>query len=308
MVELLAPAGDKEKLQYAFLYGADAAYFGGQNYSLRANAKNFSNDDIIEATNYAHKLHKKVYVTVNIIFHNEDIEGLKEYLLFLNNIKVDGIIASDILVLDLIKALKLDVKVILSTQASVLNEYAADFYKDLGVDQVVMAREALKEDIVAIKNATNLEIECFIHGAMCTSFSGKCVLSNYTTLRDSNRGGCAQICRWVFNTAEEYPFTMTPKDLNFIDYIADMINTGINTFKVEGRMRGIYYIATVILCYRRVIDKIMNNTLTEEDKKYYLKVLNRVANRESSPQFYDHLPDYQDQYYDLKKKKVIKIS
>ncbi len=299
MVELLAPAGDKEKLQYAFLYGADAAYFGGQNYSLRANAKNFSNDDIIEATNYAHKLHKKVYVTVNIIFHNEDIEGLKEYLLFLNNIKVDGIIASDILVLDLIKALKLDVKVILSTQASVLNEYAADFYKDLGVDQVVMAREALKEDIVAIKNATNLEIECFIHGAMCTSFSGKCVLSNYTTLRDSNRGGCAQICRWVFNTAEEYPFTMTPKDLNFIDYIADMINTGINTFKVEGRMRGIYYIATVILCYRRVIDKIMNNTLTEEDKKYYLKVLNRVANRESSPQFYDHLPDYQDQYYDL---------
>ncbi len=300
MAELLAPAGDKEKLEYAFLYGADAVYFGGQNYSLRANAKNFSNEEIAEATAYAHSLNKKVYVTVNIVFHNEDLVGLKEYLSFLASIKVDGIIASDIIVLDLIKELNLDVKVILSTQASVLNHYAASFYKDLGVDQIVMAREALKDDIVRIKDNTGLEIECFIHGAMCTSISGKCVLSNHTTLRDSNRGGCAQICRWVFNEDDEHPFTMTPKDLNFIDYISDMINSGVNTFKVEGRMRGIYYIATVILCYRRVIDKILNNTLTEEDKKYYLKILNRVANRDSAPQFYDHLPDYNDQYYALR--------
>lgn len=300
MVELLAPAGDKEKLEYAFLYGADAVYFGGQNFSLRANAKNFSNEDIKEATEYAHSLNKKVYVTVNIVFHNEDIPGLKDYLKYLASINVDGIIASDILVLDLIKELGLNTKVILSTQASVLNHYAADFYKDLGVDQIVMAREALKQDIEKVKETTSLEIESFIHGAMCTSISGKCVLSNYVTLRDSNRGGCAQICRWVFNEDEEYPFTMTPKDLNFIDYVSDMIESGVNTFKVEGRMRGIYYIATVILCYRRVIDKILNNSLTEEDKKYYLKVLNRVANRDSAPQFYDHIPDYNDQYYALR--------
>ncbi len=300
MIELLAPAGDKEKLEFAFLYGADAVYFGGQDFSLRANAKNFSKEEIAEATIYAHKLNKKVYVTVNIIFHNEDIPLLKEYLLYLAAIKVDGIIASDILVLDLIRELNLDIKVILSTQASVLNSYAAEFYKDLGVKQIVMAREALKEDISNIKEKTNLEIESFIHGAMCTSISGKCVLSNYTTLRDSNRGGCAQICRWVFNENDEMPFTMTPKDLNFIDYISDMIERGVNTFKVEGRMRGIYYIATVILCYRRVIDKILHNTLTDEDKNYYLKVLNRVANRDSAPQFYDHLPDENDQYYDLR--------
>lgn len=300
MIELLAPAGDKEKLEYAFRYGADAVYFGGQNYSLRANAKNFSLEDIKQATEYAHKLSKKVYVAVNIIFHNEDLEGVEEYLLYLDSIHVDGIIASDIIVLDLIKKLKIKAKVILSTQASCLNEYAAQFYQDLGVKQIVLAREALKEDIVNIKKATGLEIECFVHGAMCTSISGKCTLSNYLTLRDSNRGGCAQICRWVFNEEDEHPFTMTSKDLNFIDFIGDMIASGVNTFKIEGRMRGIYYIATVTLCYRRVIDKLLSNTLTKEDKEYYLKVLNRVANRDSAPQFYHAFPDANDQYYNLR--------
>jgi len=300
MIELLAPAGDKEKLEFALLYGADAVYFGGKDFSLRADAKNFSWEDIAYACEYAHKLNKKVYVTCNIVFHNEDITGLKEYLKYLNEVKVDGIICSDILVLKLIKELGLNVKVILSTQASTLNHQAAKFYKSLGVDQVVLAREALKEDIEKIKAETGLEIECFVHGAMCTSISGKCIMSNYMTNRDSNRGGCAQICRWVFNEDEEIPFTMTPKDLNFIDYIGDMIKSGVNTFKVEGRMRSIYYIATIILCYRRVIDKILKNTLTEEDKKYYLKILNRCANRESAPQFYHSLPTYKEQYYALR--------
>ena len=300
MVELLAPAGDAERLKIALLYGADAVYFGGKDFSLRANAKNFSREEIKDACNYAHSLNKKVYVTVNIVFHNEDLDGLIDYLCFLDDVKVDGIIASDILVLKKIKELNLSIKVILSTQASVLNHYAAKFYKSLGVKQIVLAREAMKEDIEKIKEETNLDIECFIHGAMCTSISGKCVMSNYVTGRDSNRGGCAQICRWVFNEEEEHPFTMTPKDLNFIDYIQDMIKSGVNTFKVEGRMRSIYYIATVILCYRRVIDKIINHTLTNEDKKYYLKILNRVANRESSPQFYAKMPTYNEQYYNLK--------
>ena len=299
MIELLAPAGDFERLKFAFLYGADAVYFGGQNYSLRANAKNFSNEEINDATKYAHSLNKKVYVTVNIVFHDENLDGLKDYLLYLNEINVDGIIASDIVVLKLIKDLKLNVKVILSTQASTLNSFTAQFYKSFGVDQIVLAREALTKDIKAIKEKTGLELECFVHGAMCMSISGKCILSSFMTGRDSNRGGCAQICRWVFNE-DKTPFTMTPKDLNMIENIKEMIDLGVTTFKVEGRMRSIYYISTVILCYRRIIDKILNDTLTEEDKKYYLKVLNKVANRESAPQFFKKDPSYQDQYYNLR--------
>ena len=299
MIELLAPAGDFEKMQIALLYGADAVYFGGKDYSLRANAKNFSWKDIKKACEFAHKLNKKVYVTVNIVFHNEDLNGLEAFLKYLGEINVDGIIASDIVVIKKIKELNLNTKIIVSTQASVLNEKAALFYKNLGAGQIVLAREALKSDVEKIKKITNLEIECFVHGAMCTSFSGKCIMSNYMTNRDSNRGGCAQICRWVFNEEDEYPFTMTPKDLNAIDAIKDMIASGVNTFKVEGRMRSIYYIATVILCYRRVIDKILNNTLTNEDKQYYLKILNRCGGRESALQFYEKMPDYHDQYYDL---------
>ena len=300
MIELLAPAGDREKIKFAFLYGADAVYFGGQNYSLRANAKNLDYDDIAWACKYAHDLHKKVYVTVNIVFHNEDLLGLEDYLIYLAKCSVDGIICSDIAVINLINKLNIKTKIILSTQASVLNSEAAKFYKNLGVKQIVMAREALREDIISVKEETGLEIECFIHGAMCTSISGKCIMSNYMTNRDSNRGGCAQICRWVFNEESACPFTMTPKDLNMVDYLEDMINIGVNTFKVEGRMRSIYYISTIILCYRRVIDKILNHTLTKDDKEYYLKVLNRCANRESAPQFYQKLPSEKEQYYNLR--------
>ena len=300
MLELLAPAGDKERCKFAFLYGADAIYFGGQNYSLRANAKNFTDEEIKWTTDYAHSLNKKVYVTVNIIFHNEDLMGLKDYLIYLDSINVDGVIASDIVVLKLIQELKLKFKVILSTQASTLNEYTAQFYKSLGVKQVVLAREALTDDIKNIKEKTGLEIECFVHGAMCISISGKCILSSIMTNRDSNRGGCAQICRWIFNEDDEHPFSMTPKDLNMIDNIKEMIDLGVTTFKVEGRMRSIYYIATVILCYRKIIDKILSNTLTNEDKTYYLKILNRCANRDSAPQFFHKLPTENDEYFNLR--------
>lgn len=300
MIELLAPAGDKERCKFAFLYGADAIYFGGQNYSLRANAKNFTDEEIKWATDYAHSLNKKVYVTVNIIFHNEDLIGLKDYLIYLDKINVDGVIASDIVVLKLIQELNLKFKVILSTQASTLNEYTAQFYKSLGVKQVVLAREALTDDIKNIKEKTGLEIECFVHGAMCISISGKCILSSIMTNRDSNRGGCAQICRWLFNEEDEHPFSMTPKDLNMIDNIKEMIDLGVTTFKVEGRMRSIYYISTVILCYRKIIDKLISNTLTNEDKTYYLKILNRCANRDSAPQFFHKLPDENDEYFNLR--------
>lgn len=297
-IELLSPAGDFEKLKIALLYGADAVYFGGQNYSLRANAKNFSLSEIEEATKYAHNLGKRVYVTVNIVFHERDLEGLKEYLIALDKIGVDAIIASDIVVLCLSKEINAKYELHLSTQSSVLNVGAAKFYQNLGVTRIVLAREASKEDIKKIKEATGLELECFIHGAMCTSISGRCVLSNYCTNRDANRGGCAQICRWMFDTElSDTPFSMTSKDLNMIPHIKEMMEIGVNSFKVEGRMRGIYYIATVILTYRRLIDKIKNNTLTKSEIAYSLDILNRCANRDSTPQFFESFPTRKEQYY-----------
>ena len=296
MPELLAPAGDFEKLEFAYLYGADAVYFGGQNFSLRANAKNFSLEDIKKATEYAHSLGKKVYVTVNIVFHNKDFEGLDEYLKYLDSINIDGIIASDIAVIKKVQELKLHFSVCLSTQASLLNTRAVKFWRNLGVSRVVLAREASREEVKKIKD-TGIEVETFIHGAMCTSFSGKCVLSNYMTLRDSNRGGCAQVCRWNFSVEGKPDLTITPKDLNMIPFIKDEIDLGVDSFKIEGRMRSIYYVATVIWCYRRMIDAAINNTLTLGLEKYYLNILNRCANRESTPQFYDKLPGVNEQYF-----------
>lgn len=302
-IELLAPAGSLEKIKYAFMYGADAVYFGYKNYSLRANAKNLDLDEIKTAVEYAHSLGKKVYVTANIVFHNEDFRGLKDYLIYLSEIHVDAIITSDVAVMNMIRENNIDLCIHVSTQASILNYEAALFYKKLGATRVVLAREASEEDIKRIKRETGLEIECFVHGAMCTSISGRCVLSNYCTNRDSNRGGCAQICRWTFDYEKdgekvcEEPFSMTPKDLNMVPFIKDMIDAGVNSFKIEGRMRSIYYVSTVILIYRRLIDKILNDTLTPEYSNYALNILNRVANRESTPQFFDKLPGVNEQYY-----------
>jgi len=303
MIELLSPAGDLEKLKYALMYGADAVYIGGQDYSLRANAKNFSRNEIKEAIDFAHSINKKVYVTVNIVFHNDELTGLKEYLLYLDSINVDGIIASDITVMMLHKELNLKLELHISTQASISNYETALFYKELGAKRLVLARECSREDIKRIKEETGLDLECFIHGAMCTSISGRCVLSNYCTNRDSNRGGCAQICRWEFELLKnnekitDIPFSMTPKDLNMVPFISDMIDVGVNSFKIEGRMRSIYYIATVILIYRRLIDKIVNKTIDDAYIRYCLNILNRCANRESTPQFFDKLPGVNEQYY-----------
>lgn len=296
MPELLAPAGDFEKMKYAFHYGADAIYCGGQNYSLRANAKNFTLEELKKAVTYAHNINKKIYVTVNIVFHDENLDGLKEYLIYLDKINIDGIIASDITVIKLVQELKLKFSVCLSTQASLLNSRAVKFWQSLGVTRVVPAREATREDLKRISK-TGIEIETFIHGAMCTSISGKCILSNYVTNRDSNRGGCAQICRWEFASQDKPNFTIMPKDLNMVPFIKEEMGMGVKSFKIEGRMRSIYYIATVILSYRKMIDAANNNTLTKSDEKYYLKVLNRCANRESTPQFFDKLPGVNEEYW-----------
>ena len=303
MIELLSPAGDFERLKFALRYGADAVYIGGKNYSLRANAINFTNEEIKEATKFAHSLNKKVYVTVNIVLHVENIDGLKEYLLFLDSVNVDAIIVSDIYIMSLWKELNLKMELHVSTQASTLNKETALFYKELGASRVVLAREASEQDIKEIKDYTGLDLEAFIHGAMCTSISGRCIMSNYATNRDANRGGCAQVCRWNFALDDENGnelgenYQMCPKDLNMAIYIKDMIDAGVNSFKIEGRMRSIYYIATVLSSYRKIIDDVINNRINDKTINYYLKVLNRCANRESNPQFFKGLPNYKDQYY-----------
>ena len=297
-LELLAPAGDLERLKIACLYGADAIYIGGQDYSLRANALNFSIDDIKEAVLFAHNLGKRVYVTVNIVFHDKDLKGVEEYLKILDDIGVDAIIVSDVVIMDLWKELGLKLELHISTQASSLNYEVVNFYKELGAKRVVLAREASKKDIKRIKDETGIELECFIHGAMCTSISGRCVLSNYATNRDSNRGGCAQVCRFVFDTDNsDKVFSMTPKDLNMVAKIKEMIQVGVNSFKVEGRMRSVYYIATVIYVYRQLIDMVVNNKLNNAYTNYYLSILNRCANRDSTSQFFDNLPGKDEQYF-----------
>ena len=297
-IELLAPSGNLERLKIALLYGADAVYIGGQDYSLRANAKNFSIDDIREAVSFAHNLHKRVYVTVNIVFHDSNLAGLKEYMLTLDEIGVDAFIVSDVIVMQLMKELNIKAELHVSTQASSLNYEAVNFYKDLGATRVVLAREAHKSDILRIKEETGLELECFVHGAMCTSISGRCVLSNYATLRDSNRGGCAQVCRFVFDIEDSNQvFSMTPKDLNMVSVLEEMIKVGVNSFKVEGRMRSVYYIATVIYTYRRLIDRVLNHNIDSKYTDYSLKILNRCANRDSVEQFFNKLPSNKEQYF-----------
>lgn len=297
-IELLAPSGNLERLKIALLYGADAVYIGGQDYSLRANAKNFTIDDIKEAVEFAHKLKKRVYVTINIVFHDKDLKGLKDYMLVLDKIGVDAFIVSDVVVMQLMKDLNIKAELHVSTQASSLNYEVVNFYKELGATRVVLAREAHKSDIERIKKETGIEIECFVHGAMCTSISGRCVLSNYATNRDSNRGGCAQVCRFIFDIeGTEQVFSMTPKDLNMVSNIEEMIRVGVNSFKVEGRMRSVYYIATVIYIYRRLIDRVLNNNIDPNYTKYALNILNRCANRDSTDQFFNGLPTNKEQYF-----------
>lgn len=304
-IELLSPAGNLEKLKIAFLYGADACYIGGRDFSLRANAKNFSIEEIKDACTYAHNLGKKVYVTVNIVFHNEDVNNLKEYLIKLEECKVDAIIVSDPLVIDVVKNNNINIPLHISTQISSLNYEDVLFWKNMGCERVVLGRETSKEEIKEIIDKTGIEIECFVHGAMCSSYSGRCVLSNYFTGRDANRGGCAQICRWTFPLYDkdkklvesDTEFTMSTKDLSLIRYISDMIDIGITSLKVEGRMRSNYYIATVISTYREALDAYYNNNLTEDKIEYYSNILNRVANRESIAQFFNKFPEVDGQYY-----------
>lgn len=303
--ELLAPAGSLEKLRWAIDYGADAVYLGGVNYSLRANAKNFTLKEIEEGVKYAHEKNAKVYVTVNIVFHNEDVNGLESYLKKLALIGVDAIIFSDPLVIDIVKNNNLNLELHLSTQASILNKDAAKYYINQGVSRIVLARECSKEDIKNIIDETGTEIECFVHGAMCTNISGRCVLSNYFTNRDANRGGCCQVCRFNFNLydekknkiSKEDDFSIAPKDLSLVDYVKEMMDIGVSSFKLEGRMRSVYYIATIVSVYRRLIDMYSIGLVDDEYINRAKKILYRCANRDVAAQFFNKKPGEEEQYY-----------
>lgn len=297
MTEVLSPAGDLERLKWALMYGADAVYIGGYNYSLRANANNFSIQDITEGVAFAHSLGKKVYVTVNILFHNEDLEGLTNYLTTLSDIGVDAFIVSDLAVIKRIRELNLKPEIHISTQESSVNKFAVKFWESVGATRVVLARECSKIDILDIKNNTDAELEVFIHGAMCTSYSGRCVLSNYVTKRDSNRGGCSQVCRFIFKTKKYDDFQIASKDLSMIDHIPELVDMGVSSLKIEGRMRSMYYIATVVNTYKNVVTLYKEGKLTNELMEYYKRVLNRLSNRENKSQFFTGDVNRSDQYY-----------
>ncbi|MCR5350678.1 MAG: U32 family peptidase, partial [Acholeplasmatales bacterium] len=268
--ELLAPAGDLEKLKVAILYGANAIFIGGLKFSLRSRASNFTIDDIKEACDFAHKHNAKIHVTCNIVMHNLDTDGILEYLKELENAGVDCIIASSLYILKLVKKhTKMEAHV--STQDSSSNYLTANLYKELGLDRVVLARELNLDEIEEVKKNTDIDIEAFIHGGMCVSYSGRCMLSNNMTNRDANRGGCAHSCRWQYDLIQnnnklnpdgDY-FQMSSKDLCAIKAIPRLIDIGVNSFKIEGRMKSINYIATVVNAYRKIIDFILPSILNE---------------------------------------------
>ena len=299
--ELLAPAGDLERLKWAIHYGADAVYLGGPAFGLRANATNLTLEDLKEGCAFAHARGKKIYVTVNIVLHKKELDELKDYLKELEKIGVDAIIVSDPAVIA-VASENTSLEIHLSTQQSTINKKAIQFWEKHGVTRIVLGRECSKEEIKEIVQNSNIEIECFIHGAMCSSYSGRCVLSNFFTNRDANRGGCSQICRWNFdlydddNITKEKEFTLSTKDLSLLKYIPDLVDLNVSSLKIEGRMRSIYYIATVVDIYRKAIDEYCSGKDYKYNKKYE-KILANCANRDSIPQFFDGNKGPDCQYY-----------
>lgn len=295
--ELLAPAGSREKLNIALHFGADACYLGGKNFSLRSFADNFDEQQLQEAVNYAHSLGKKIYVTVNIFPSNKDFPALKDYLRFLESIKADGALITDPGLIDLSKEIAPNLPIHISTQANITNKYTARFWQKMGAERIVLARELSLSEIKEIRDfCPDLEIECFVHGALCISYSGRCLLSSYLTDRDSNRGECVQACRWQYKLTEvsrtdpleieedeRGSYLLNSYDLNMLKHIDELKAAGINSFKVEGRMKTAYYVANVINAYRRAID-------LEDGSKEALEVLDKelykCKNRGYSVGFY----------------------
>ncbi|MGM1021630.1 MAG: peptidase U32 family protein [Bacillota bacterium] len=338
--ELLAPAGNLEKLKFAIHYGADAVYIGGQKYGLRSNADNFSFEEMREGVEFAKKYGAKVIVATNIYAHNEDIAGIEEYLRNLQKAGIHAVIVADPAIVSVALRTVPELEVHLSTQQSTLNWQAVKFWKNEGLPRVVLGRETSLEEIEEIKKHVDIEIEAFVHGAMCSSFSGRCVLSNHFTDRDSNRGGCCQSCRWKYDLFEDArqdevwiseeeaqdsnvlkqfqlgvnqlplfeendnAFSMGSKDLCMIENVPDLIDVGVDSFKVEGRMKSIHYVATVVNVYRQAIDSYMADPENYVLKPEWIEEINKAANRPLNTGFFYDTPDHEDHIYEPEEKAV----
>ncbi len=294
--ELLAPAGDLARAKTAVRYGADAVYIGGQKFSLRSRASNFSMEQIREACDFAHQYGSRIHVTVNEIPHDEDFEGLKEYLSELEDAGVSAVIVASPSIMALARQYAPGLEVHCSTQMSVTNAAAARFlWQKLGIDRVVLARECTMDEVRAIVNACPVDTEAFIHGGMCVNYSGRCTLSNRMTLRDANRGGCAQSCRWSYHLYEKdreisepgKMFTMGSKDMCAAAQIRELIEAGVASFKIEGRMKTEYYVASIVSAYRHLIDEICESgSLSDERMQYHRSEILKGENRQTCPGFY----------------------
>ncbi len=296
--ELLAPAGNFEKLQAALIYGADAVYFGGKNFSLRAYGDNFTREEILQAVEFTHALDKKIYAAVNIFAHNADLDDLADYLKFLKRAGVDAVLVSDLGVLNLAKEFALNIHI--STQANVTNFQAAKFFHELGAKRIVLARELTRDEILDIKSNCAAELEIFVHGAMCISYSGRCWLSKFLTGRDANQGACTHSCRWKYRLVEEtrdgefFPvgednrgsYVMNSKDLCLLPNIDKVIQSGVASLKIEGRMKSVNYVAGVVKVYRAAIDSYFANPDEFFIRDEWLSELNKVAHRPYTTGFF----------------------
>lgn len=308
-IELLAPAGDLEKLKIAVLYGADAVFIGGKKFSLRARASNFEIKDIKEACDFAHKHGTKVHVTMNIIPHNEDLVSLEEYIKDLDSCGVDAVIVASMYIASKVKEIAPRIEVHFSTQMSTTNSEAVRFLENEGYERAVLAREVTLEELEVVLPNTNIEIEVFIHGGMCVSYSGRCMLSNYMTNRDANRGGCAHSCRWNYTLEDEDGDMVSPpkqfhygsKDLMALRYIPNLIDLQVASLKIEGRMKSIYYVATVVRSYRKLIDayyEIQNKD--KLDWEYYETEIKKAENRLTSIGFFEGQVTPNEQLYNMR--------
>ncbi len=312
-VELLAPAGDLEKLKIAVEYGADAVYFGGEMFSLRAGAGNMTADEMREGTEYAHSRGVRCHLALNVYVHNEDIEPLRAYLKEIRDIPVDAYIVSDPAVMQILKEEIPDAEMHLSTQANMTNYVTANYWRSQGVKRLVLARELCLDEIREIRKnlPEDTELEVFVHGAMCISYSGRCLLSNFMTGRDANRGACAHPCRYKYRVEEEkrpgeyWPvdedargtYIFNSKDLCMLEYLPELISAGVNSFKIEGRMKSIFYIAHVIKAYRRAIDAYYSNPKGYRYDLAWFEEMCKASHRDFTTGFYFQKPDSDAQEY-----------
>ncbi|MEY8700401.1 U32 family peptidase [Streptococcus ferus] len=315
--EVLSPAGTLEKLKVAVDYGADAVFIGGQAYGLRSRAGNFSEEEMREGVTYAHARGSKVYVAANMVMHEGNEEGAGTWFCNLRDMGIDAVIVSDPALIEICATEAPGLEIHLSTQASATNVETFQFWKNYGLTRVVLAREVSMEEVAEIRRRTDVEIEAFVHGAMCISYSGRCTLSNHMSMRDANRGGCSQSCRWKYDLYDmpfgqerqsitgsiPEEFSMSAVDMSMIDHIPDMIDNGVDSLKIEGRMKSIHYVSTVTNCYKAAVDAYMESPAKFESiKEDLINELWKVAQRELATGFYYGTPSENEQLFGARRK------